>query len=160
MGRKDKTLHELILTKQWEDVDARLTKAPHEIRQRAGTKWGGSCLADAISYGAPPEITMKLLRAYPKAIRFADENDEYPMFKACAFGAPVEAFEIMTLVFPEVLAMKRRNIFKKGTPAQWCKWQASAWPNEYAEHKDAIIELLSKDVSYWKAQQVERASTE
>lgn len=158
MAVKEKTLQELILKKKWDQVRARIEKAPHEIRQRKGTQWGGSCLSDAIYHAAPPDITMKLIQAYPKAIRFADDTGEYPLFTACLFGAPVKAFEIMALVYPELLEVKRRFIFRKGIPAQLCKWSAAGWSHDYSMESVTIIELLSKDVSYWKARQLERAS--
>ena len=138
-----------LLHNNWESAEQRLQESPQDLR----TSYPSDAplivtpLEGAIQAGAPTGLILALLQAYPKAAMLENSYTGFkPLFTACSYGADKNVFSALLVAHPDVLNETRRCRLRTGDPRKIVKW--STWKH-CEDHKDRVLTLLKKDVSYW-----------
>jgi hypothetical protein len=134
-----------LLNKDWETALTVILQSPHWTKRVDPIQ--GFPLHTAILWGAPAEVVIALLEAYPDATTIRNSSNNSPCHSACCWGISSEGMKMLLRCNPDAAGV----ITDYGrTPIQCLElWQ---W-RLFAAEKEQVRNDLNQPPSYWKSKE-------
>ena len=138
-------LRKALIEKDWETALTVILHSPHYTKRLNTGR--GLPLHFAFYAGAPLEVLIALLEAYPDATTIPTFSKNLPCHSACSFGISSEGMKMLLRCNPDAASMMND---RSETPMNILKmfvWDA------YADEKEQVTNDLKQDPSYWKSKE-------
>jgi hypothetical protein len=138
-------LRKALTEKDWETALTVILHSPHYTKRLNTGR--GLPLHFAFYAGAPVEVLIALLEAYPDATTKPTFNNNLPCHSACSFGISSEGMKMLLRCNPDAASAMNDRCETPMKCLNTCVWDV------YADEKEQVANDLKQHPSYWKSKE-------